>query len=162
MTQKEIDKFLTNTKVYVNGKSKEIQEKLFSLGYKWSYGGTCVSYTESPFLFINKDMSLSWNNDMEYFSNHENREISAEQILSLKLTEPKYRPFKNAEECWAEMLKHQPFGWIKEKATQSMSLVSGVSPLTDNIKLDFLDIAVYSMYSIVTFADGAPFGIKED
>jgi hypothetical protein len=76
--------------------------------------------------------------------------------------EPKYRPFKNAEECWNEMMKHQPFGWIKNKATQAMSLVSGVSPLTDNIKLDLLDIAVYSMYSIVTFADGAPFGIKEE
>lgn len=28
--------------------------------------------------------------------------------------EPKYRPFKNAEECWQEMLKHQPFGWAKK------------------------------------------------
>ena len=25
----------------------------------------------------------------------------------------KYRPFKNQEECWNEMLKHQPFGWVK-------------------------------------------------
>ena len=24
--------------------------------------------------------------------------------------EPAYRPFKDAEECWNEMLKHQPFG----------------------------------------------------
>ena len=24
-----------------------------------------------------------------------------------------YRPFKNAEECWQEMLNHQPFGWLK-------------------------------------------------
>lgn len=29
--------------------------------------------------------------------------------------EHKYRPFANAEECWQEMLKHQPFGWVKEK-----------------------------------------------
>lgn len=29
--------------------------------------------------------------------------------------EPKYRSFKNAEECLDEMLKHQPFGWIKTK-----------------------------------------------
>ena len=28
--------------------------------------------------------------------------------------EPKYRPFKNQEECWNEMLKHQPFVWLKE------------------------------------------------
>ena len=26
--------------------------------------------------------------------------------------EPRYRPFKSQEECWQEMLKHQPFGWI--------------------------------------------------
>ena len=24
--------------------------------------------------------------------------------------ESKYRPFKDAKECWQEMLKHQPFG----------------------------------------------------
>ena len=29
--------------------------------------------------------------------------------------EPKYRPFKDAEECWQEMLKHQPFGWVRAK-----------------------------------------------
>lgn len=29
--------------------------------------------------------------------------------------EPKYRPFANAEECWQEMQKHQPFGWLKDK-----------------------------------------------
>lgn len=26
-----------------------------------------------------------------------------------------YRPFKDAEECWAEMLEHQPFGWVKDR-----------------------------------------------
>ena len=29
--------------------------------------------------------------------------------------EPKYRPFKDAEECWQDMQKHQPFGWLKDK-----------------------------------------------
>ena len=29
--------------------------------------------------------------------------------------EPKYRPFESQEECWNEMLKHQPFGWAKSK-----------------------------------------------
>lgn len=28
---------------------------------------------------------------------------------------PKYRPFNNSKECWEEMQKHQPFGWIKCK-----------------------------------------------
>lgn len=29
--------------------------------------------------------------------------------------EPKFRPFKDAKECWNEMLKHQPFGVVKDK-----------------------------------------------
>ena len=29
--------------------------------------------------------------------------------------EPKYRPFKNQEECWNEMNKHQPFSFVVNK-----------------------------------------------
>lgn len=29
-------------------------------------------------------------------------------------SEPKYRPFKDADECWQEMLKHQPLGWYRQ------------------------------------------------
>lgn len=32
--------------------------------------------------------------------------------------EPKYRPFKNQEECCNEMFKHQPFGCVKDKDGQ--------------------------------------------
>ena len=35
MTKKEAIEYLNKSKIYVNGKSKEIQEKLFSLGYGW-------------------------------------------------------------------------------------------------------------------------------
>lgn len=28
--------------------------------------------------------------------------------------EPKHRPFKNAKECWEEMQKHNPYGWVKD------------------------------------------------
>ena len=35
-------------------------------------------------------------------------------------TEPKYRPFENKEECWQEMLKHEPFGWVKYKEGTSI------------------------------------------
>lgn len=70
MTREEAVKFLSNTKVYVKGKGKEIQEKLFSLGYKWDYRDTYVNHTKSPFLFIYKNMSLSCSSDMEHFSEH--------------------------------------------------------------------------------------------
>ena len=60
--------------------------------------------------------------------------------------EPKYRPFKNGEECWQEMQKHQPFGWIKSKDEVSIS----------NVDFNYNDLVEYYI-----FADGAPFGIEE-
>lgn len=64
--------------------------------------------------------------------------------------EAKYRPFKNVEECWQEMLKHQPFGWVKTD--------SGYEPLWHVNKGD--DFNATFKYS--TFADGTPYGIKEE
>ena len=64
--------------------------------------------------------------------------------------EPKYRPFKNAEECWQEMLKHKPFGWVKTD--------SGYEQIWHvNEGDDFNATFKYS-----TFADGTPFGVKEE
>ena len=37
--------------------------------------------------------------------------------------EIKYRPFKTQEECWDEMLKHQPFGWVKEISSGILYLI---------------------------------------
>lgn len=39
-------------------------------------------------------------------------------------TETKYRPFKDIEECWQEMQKHQPFGWVRTKEDKSLSLIT--------------------------------------
>lgn len=161
MTQEEIDKFLANTKVYVNGKSKEIQEKLFSLGYSWNNDstGTDVCHTEAPFLFIYEDTSITMSSEMDVFCDHENSEITAEDILSLELTESAFRPFKSKEECWQEMLKHEPFGWLNGK-TECLSVTS-VSDvhiwLGDNVYFTFEDA-----FNEYTFSDGTPFGIKEE
>lgn len=66
--------------------------------------------------------------------------------------EPKYRPFKNAEECWAEMQKHQPFGWTKLIGAIEYSFITDVDDNTN-----------YSgAIKEYTFADGTPFGIKEE
>ena len=46
--------------------------------------------------------------------------------------EPKYRPFKNAEECWQEMQKHQPFGWITLQCGQKSGSKASIIKLTDN------------------------------
>lgn len=88
MTIEEIRELLDNTKVYVNGKSKEIQEKLFSFGYGWSCGNlTEVKHTTMPFLFIHKGGDITYENNMCYFIKHANKEISAEEILSLEVYE---------------------------------------------------------------------------
>ncbi len=66
--------------------------------------------------------------------------------------QPTYRPFKTAEECWQEMQKHQPLGWIKMKGESNYSCIVEVLD-TNNFHSDFNDY---------TFADGEPFGVKED
>ena len=78
--------------------------------------------------------------------------------------EPKYRPFVNAEECWREMLKHQPFGWTRDKDYDIYDMVTRV---TDSGILFagsyFNEIATYDFsYDRVTFADGTPFGVEEN
>ena len=84
-------------------------------------------------------------------------------------TETNYRPFKTQEECWNEMLKHQPFGWAKSKKGERHFSIGSV--LWDN---DFNDVFVTfafdgmlgrsskSVFEDFTFDDGTPFGIKEE
>ena len=66
--------------------------------------------------------------------------------------EPKYRPFKDAEECWQEMQKHQPIGYTKLIGEIEYSFITDVD-----------DTINYSdAIKEYTFADGTPFGIKEE
>ena len=77
--------------------------------------------------------------------------------------EPKYRPFKNAEECWQEMQKHQPFGWLKDKKDGHHALITAVDDDTCGMSLN--GNAAWSLSGIMdlfTFADGVPFGVKEE
>ena len=73
--------------------------------------------------------------------------------------EPTYRPFKDKEECWAEMKKHQPFGWVKDKDTLRQVLVI----LDCAVRIEDLTYSGYKEeFEEVKFADGTPFGIKEE
>ena len=73
--------------------------------------------------------------------------------------EPKYRPFKDAEECWHEMKKHKPFGWVKDRNgskfvienVDSRGFVEVYGEGTCNFNEVFEDF---------TFVDGTPFGVK--
>lgn len=64
--------------------------------------------------------------------------------------ESKYRPFKDAEECWQEMQKHQPIGYTKLIGEIEYSFITDVD-----------DTINYSdAIKEYTFADGTPFGVK--
>ena len=75
--------------------------------------------------------------------------------------EPKYRQFKDAEECWQEMQKHQPFGWVKwNDVRYNIYVVSSTSVCLINGNCANMDFAY--AYQKLTFADGTPFGVKEE
>lgn len=76
--------------------------------------------------------------------------------------EPQYRPFESAEECWNEMLKHQPFGWVRLKTTLDMYDISVVDSEDDGIYIEPTEdiIGFGEMIKWYTFADGEPFGVK--
>lgn len=71
---------------------------------------------------------------------------------------PTYRPFKNAEECFNEMQKHQPVGWLRwNKVFVQITLISPTSIMFNEDFHYFYEL----LDGKVTFADGQPFGIKE-
>lgn len=77
--------------------------------------------------------------------------------------EPKYRPFKDADECWQEMLKHEPFGWIKRRGCYvNIVAVTDVYAYLSEADGSAILLASKNSYNDNTFADGAPFGVKED
>ena len=81
------------------------------------------------------------------------------QMYRIK-SKPKYRPFANAEECWQEMQKHQPFGWLKHKTDNVYSFISKIDK-----DCCYFAVNVYwgfdTLFKTKTFIDGTPFGIKE-
>ena len=76
--------------------------------------------------------------------------------------EPKYRPFKTKEECWSEMLKHQPFGWIRNNDTQRLCNIGSIGRNNCGVVIDksilYFDLA----FNTCNFIDGTPFGIKDE
>lgn len=88
------------------------------------------------------DKDPSFDNDFEY-------RIKPEQ---------RYRPFKDAEECWQEMQKHKPFGWVKSTLFKDLALVQRANTLYVEINRDIIDYK--DALEKFTFADGTPFGVK--
>ena len=74
--------------------------------------------------------------------------------------ETKYRPFKDIEECWSEMQKHHPIGWVKLKDTESgYYMIKGIS---SQVVIGFNEtpFSYKKVFEYYTFADGTTFGVK--
>ena len=114
--------------------------------------GRVIECRIKPSLIEGSDVPNDWT-EMEEIRFWNNIEYRIKQ-------EPKYRPFKNAEECWQEMQKHQHFGWLKNKINKYYALITVID---DN----FISLNRSTGWSFnglmgnYTFADGTPFGVKE-
>lgn len=95
-------------------------------------------------------------------------EITVDYLLSHHLDyrvkpEPTYRPFRNVSECWNEMQKHQPFGWL-ESQRNFFKIIHiddnsiGYGSACGVVLHSNFDYLVKDMF----FADGTPFGMKEE
>ena len=73
--------------------------------------------------------------------------------------ETKYRPFKNQEECWQEMQKHQPLGWVKNEYGNIFNIIIIFKKY---IKINERSIYYSDTCKQFKFMDGTPFGIKEE
>ena len=77
--------------------------------------------------------------------------------------ESKYRPFNSQEECFDEMMKHQPFGWFR--SVHNKNLFNTVCINDSGIKITntlskYMD-SYDRAFTNIEFIDGAPFGVKE-
>ena len=99
-----------------------------------------------------KDKTGKWNDLYEPYWNYSPDKYRIKP-------EPKYRPFKNQEECWNEMLKHQPFGWVKNNAGNIFNIIAICK---DSIRVNEHSMSYSEFCERFTFIDGTPFGIKED
>ncbi len=114
--------------------------------------GRTIECRTKPSALKGTDVPNNWTEmkEIEYWNNTEYR---------IK-PEPKYRPFKDAEECWEEMMKHQPFGWVKLKDTESgYYMPKGIA---SQVVIGFNEIpfSYKKVFEDYTFADGTTFGVK--
>ena len=138
MTREEAKEFFPIMQAFAEGKVIECRTKPSALSKSWQDMNEWTEMKEIEF----------WNN-IEY---------------RVK-PEPRYLPFKDVKECWHEMQKHQPIGWIKSKeATEDVYFtITGLTNGTCGVMLNSPGGWRFSgLFDYYTFADGTPFGIKRE
>lgn len=130
MNRNQAKEFYPIMKAFAEGKVIECRTRIWELNKGWQY-------------------STNWK---------ETEELKFQDTYEYRIKpEPKYRPFKDEEECWAEMQKHQPFGWVKTKDKGIRLCMSGL-----NQKSAFTQVGYKydEAFDDFIFADGTSFGVK--
>lgn len=137
MDRNQAKEFYPIMKAFAEGKVIECRTKPSTLSKSWQ---DMNDWTEMK--------------EIEYWNNIEYR--------IKQQSEPKFRPFNTEEECWQEIRKHDPF--IKYKVIESSKDVYLIIQRikTDGIETDVERLDFETAFEWFTFADGAPFGIKEE
>ena len=96
----------------------------------------------------------------EWYDKYESIDFNSESPKYRIKPESKYRPFKDGKECFEEMQKHQPFGWIKDASKMyNITIIRDdgiiVNTSTNSNWFDF------ERSLNLKFIDGELFGIKE-
>lgn len=134
MTKEQAKEFYPIMQAFAEGRVIECRTRTWELNKGWQY-------------------STNWK---------ETEELKFQDTYEYRIKpEPKYRPFKDKEECWQEMDRHQHFGWVKDNKNECfvlVSLVNNEGVLTKTDAASSFDYAIRK-YS---FVDGTPFGIKEE
>lgn len=98
--------------------------------------------------------SAKWNDIYENY-----HEFSPHSFQYRIKPEPKYRPFKDTEECWQEMQKHQPFGYTYDRFNNIRDSITKVA--TTGVSYDSPTVISFEeIFDRFVFADGIPFGVK--
>lgn len=127
-----------------------------NLHHDFTIGTTIRGWTSSPYIPASEEAKKELFIKMEIAGYTWNA-----KTLKLEKIEPKYRPFRTKEECWEEMLKHQPFGWVKHTSSNEyfysiLEVIDGGCVFVYGPMVPFDEV-----YEFNTFADGTPFGIKD-
>ena len=117
-------------------------------------------------------MAYAEGKDVEYSIKGSDTWVTCDQKLILSFNceaynyrikkEPTYRPFKNAEECWKEMQKHQPIGWIKSEDDGFLCNIKEIHNDGAMIGNNYYYTYYKEAFENYEFVDGTPFGIKEE
>lgn len=111
-----------------------------------------LAYADGKTIEVLVDKTVSWPTSVL------NPEFNWQDYTYRVKDGPKYRPFKDAEECWNEMQKHKPFGWVKKINTGE---ILNIRKLTNSEIITSYTADYIYAFKGLTFVDGEPFGIKE-